>query len=709
MSFPQASDHKKKSTFIVLAGFVLLLIICTVCLCIAFAAYLLFNAQGQFSSLSPSLTITPTPLVIRPPLDIETDTGYPTQGPLNPVITPQTDEQQVVRPTLSGSLYFTETLSILENTSIPLNDPIELAQRLGGIDSIPQTLEPPDAPYQIGMRELFWVGNMDNNTASQVTAVLRYITDHSYFWIEEGLDYNEDELRELAQAFETHIYPTTRDFFGSEWTPGIDGDPHLYILYARDLGENLAGYFSATDEYPPQVHEYSNGHEMFFFNADVISLGEPYTYGVLAHEFQHMILWNRDRNEASWINEGFSELAAFLNGYFEGSFVRQYTLHPDTQLNDWPDHLSTTATNYGASFLFINYFMDRFGAESVQAIIAHPEDGFSGIDAVLAQSPVYDPLRGKDISTDEVYLDWTIATYLNDPEAGDGRYAYSSYSQVPQPSQAERIHSCHTGDLTRDVAQYGVDYIRITCDGEHTLHFEGSIQVNLLPTDPHSGSYAFWSNKGDEAEMTLTRQFDFRTLSAPLSLNYWTWYDIEADYDYLYLMASTDAENWQILRTPSGTAEDPSGNSFGWAYNGVSGGTLPAEWIQETIDLSQFAGETVYLRFEYLTDAAVHGEGLLLDDISIPQAGYFSDFENDDGGWVSDGWVRVQNNLPQTFQLALISFGESTSVEYLPLGEEVTYDIPISIGGDVDEVVLVVTGTTRYTRQRAAYRFSVNP
>jgi immune inhibitor A len=405
---------------------------------------------------------------------------------------------------------------------------------------------------------------------------------------------------------------------------------------------------------------------MFLLNADIITLGSTYTYGVLAHEFQHMILWNRDRNEASWLNEGFSELAAFLNGYYEGGFDRQYARNPDIQLNDWPNHHTNTTPHYGASFLFLNYILGRLGTETTKALVAQPEDGLSGLDAVLAQYQVYDPIREDNLSTDEIFLDWTIATYLNDAEAGDGRYTYSLYPQAPRPTEAESIRSCPTGDLTRDVAQYGVDYIRITCDGEYTLHFEGSIQAKLLPTDPYSGSYAFWSNKGDEANMTLTRQFDFSALSAPLSLRYWTWYDIEADYDYLYLMASRDGENWHILRTPSGTSEDPSGNSFGWAYNGVSGVQSLPGWIQETVDISQYAGDTVYLRFEYITDAAVYGEGFLLDDIAIPQSGYFSDFENDNGGWESDGWVRIRNILPQTFQLALISMGQATSVEYLP-------------------------------------------
>ncbi len=137
--------------------------------------------------------------------------------------------------------------------------------------------------------------------------------------------------------------------------------------------------------------------------------------------------------------------------------------------------------------------------------------------------------------------------------------------------------------------------IRLDCREDTTLNFEGSIQVNLLPTDPHSGNYAYWSNLGDESDMTLTRRFDFTGQDGPLTLDYWTWYDIEEDYDYAYVLASEDGENWETLFTPSGSAEDPTGANFGWGYNGTSGNG--PEWIQESVDISKFAGKEVYLRF----------------------------------------------------------------------------------------------------------------
>ena len=219
--------------------------------------------------------------------------------------------------------------------------------------------------------------------------------------------------------------------------------------------------------------------------------------------------------------------------------------------------------------------------------------------------------------------------------------------------------------------------------------------------------YAFYSNRGDESDMTLTREFDFSDQHSPLTLSYWIWYDLEEDFDYLYLEASTDGENWQILTTPSGTPEDPSGNSYGWGYNGESGSG--PYWVQESVDISQFSGKKVRFRFEYVTDTAVNGEGFWVDDISVPEIGYFEDFEKDKGDWDAKGFVRIQNLLPQTFRLALIQKGRETSVQTFSLNPENDVVIPVEIGGTTREAILIISGTSRFTRQKANYALSIFP
>jgi hypothetical protein len=629
--------------------------------------------------------------VVRPTLETREEARPTEQEPLPPGTDPE------------------ETLRTLSEMIVPINDPVDLALRLEGKTGVPPTLEPPAEPYQIGDTQTFWVTNTDTNESFQTEAVLRYFTDHAYFWIEDGVSYDEDELQNLAETFETQIYPINREFFGSEWTPGVDGDPRLYILYVSGVGNGIAGYFSSNDSYNPQIVQYSNGHELFVFNSDNVSFDEEFTYGVLAHEFQHMIHWYRDRNESTWMNEGFSDLAMFLNGYSIGGHDFLYTTDPDIQLNDWPNDPSQTTPHYGASFLFMTYFLDRFGEDATKDLVADPQNGLDSIDETLLHLGFSDPLTGEVIGADDVFADWVVASYLQDDEVGDGRFTYTNYTDAPRPDETEMIRNCSSDPETRDVSQYGVDYIRIACRGQvDQLHIEGSTRVNVIPADPYSGSYAFWSNKGDQSDMTLTQQFDFSDVSDDINLNYRTWYDIEEDWDYLYLLVSTDGETWDMIETPSGTDFDPTGQNYGWAYTGLSGGGSQAEWIQESIDLSAYAGEEVIIRFEYITDAAVNGEGLLLDDIEIPAIDYASDFETDDGGWEAAGFARIQNTLPQTFLVSLISENGETQVNRISLSENNSTVIPLDFNA-VDEYTLVISGSTRFTRQPAAYRFYFTP
>jgi len=666
----EKSNNTAKWIFGIVIGLITIL-----CCCLIIAAAALYG----FIQLGDTFSNTETPFEFG----FDTSTATPT-----PII-------EVTRTPIEDVP--TDTLSILSTTIVPENNLNEIACRLEGKCNIPDTI--PSGPFEIGDQKDFFVTNTDSNQNFSVTATLRYRADHTYFWVEDGVKYNDGDMKDLVDTFDQKIYQTNREFFGSERTPGIDNDPRIHILYVRGVGSNVLGLFPTADFFSPLIQEYSNAHEMFVFNADLARLSDPDTYGTLAHEFQHMIHWNLDRNETSWINEGSSVLAEFLNNYDVG-FDWYYIQEPNTQLNTWPsDH---TLPHYGAGFLYVNYFLNRFGEEATQTLIRNPLNGLASVDDTLAQINATDPLTGQPITADDLFADWAVTNYLLDPKVGDGRFDYANYPAAIRANETESISNCPQTGLERSVHQYGVDYIQITCKGDHTLTFTGSTATRILPVDPYSGDYAFWSNTGDESDMTLTREFDLSNVNGPVEISYRTWYDIEEDYDYLYLEASTDGQNWQILTTPSGTAEDPSGNSFGWGYNAQSNG-----WIEETVDLSQYAGQKVWLRFEYITDAGVNGEGFLLDNVSIPTIDYFEDFETSDGGWLGEGFVRIQNTLPQTYRVTLIKEGRNPGIEYITLTNDQTAEIPISIGGDVDSVVLVVSGTTRFTRENAFYRLDI--
>src|SRR6266498_2184087 len=450
--------------------------------------------------------------------------------------------------------------------------------------------------------------------------------------------------------------------------PGVDNDPHIYIIYASNIGANIAGFYNSSDEYNPSVREDSNGHESFIFSTSE-NLADEYTYGILAHEFVHMIQFPTDRNDVSWINEGFAEVGAFLNGYYIGGADSIYVQNPDLQLNTWVDNSSPNFTpHYGESFLFLAYFLDRFGEEATKALTNNPENDLPSVDHTLETLNITDPQTGKLITADEIFMDWAATLYLQDGSVADGRYHYKNYPNAPQVTPPDAISNCPQS-VNGSVNQYGIDYYPISCAGDHTLHFSGSTVSGLLPVDANSGKYAFWSNRGDESDMTLTREFDLTNVTGPVTMSFAMWYDLEENYDYVFLEGSSDGKTWEILTTPSGTGDDPSGNSYGWGYNGQTN-----DWKHEEVDLSKFAGQKVQVRFEYITDAAVNGEGFLLDDVKIDAINYQTDFESDNGGWDGKGFVRVENVLPQTYRLNLITKGDTTTVKEIPLNADQTVD-----------------------------------
>ena len=670
-------EKKVPVTGITITILILLAILC-LCACLVLitgGAWLGLNVyQTQATEVTiPNIINTATPEVIN------------TLEPLT-----QTEEKDVE-----------ETLRTLNGTTVPVNDPVELAQRLGGKSDVPKTLPDTNAPYSVGDEKNFWVSNTDTNENFQVAATLRYVGDNIYFWIEEGVDYSERDLTTLADTFDQKIIPTDREFFGSEWNPGVDNDPRFYVLYAGGLGSSIAGYFSSADEVHPEAHPYSNAHEMFLMNSDTVGLNEDYIFGTMAHEFQHMIHWYQDKNEETWVNEGFSMLAEHVNGYDAGGFDYDYMANPDMQLNDWGDTPGQNSAHYGASYLFFVYFLDRFGEDATKALVHQPENGFVSMEKVAEELNLVNPETGKTYTGDEIFADWSVANFIQDAGVADGQYGYKSYNPYSM-STTQTFSSC-PAKVARSVYQYGVHYMEFECQGTHSITFQGAEAVKLLPfADPSSGDYFFWSNMGDESNPTLSQTFDLTGVSGPVSLAFKTWYDLETDYDYVFISATMDGENWDILNSKTCTTDNPSGNSFGCGWNGESDG-----WMDEQVDLSAYAGQKVTVQFDYVTDAAVNGKGFALDDIHIDAIGYASDFEQDAGGWNALGFARVQNRLPQTYSLRLIRIGKQTIVSTITLDSNNHAEIPFTIGEGVDRVVLVISGTTPFTREKASYQLNI--
>ena len=622
----------------------------------------------------------------------ESDGPLPVQGPAEP--TPAVPPAQRLPSTAEE-----ETLLALSEVTLPRRDLLQLAHRLGGLDGPAEEIvagDPPD--YELGDGMVFWVHDIGANTYYTASATLAYETAHAYWWLEEGLELAQPGLERSARNFEEGTYPTTRRLFGSEPSPGIDGDPHVYIFLGNVPG--VAGYFSGPDVYPARIRAHSNEHEMFYINLDNAQPGSDYFDGVLAHEFAHMIQWEMDRDEDTWVNEGFAELSSLLNGYDVGGSDLQFLAQPDTQLTTWPD-LADSAPHYGASYLFLNYFLERYGEEALLSLSAEPANGAAGFEAVLAR---VDP--GGSFA--DLFADWVVANYLDDPDPAAGSFGYASV-RLDTPSLSAQ-HREHPTAQRASVRQHAVDYVTLEAEGDLQVRFSGSTLVPLVGNEVHSGAYQWWAVRGDEGDATLTRAFDLGGLSRA-TLEVWMWYDLEEDYDYAYVAVSADGgEGWQLLSNEHTTTANPTGDSYGPAFTGRSGGGATATWLEQAFDLSPYAGQEILVRFEVITDESVNRPGLALDDLAIPELGYSDDVEGGDGGWQAEGWLRVTEKVPQQFVVQVITQGSSRRVERMALDGDNQGEVTISgLGAGVDRAVLAISAMAPYTTEPATYSYETLP
>jgi len=695
--------NSRRLTFAVVGGGILLILLalCTVCLCGA-AGWLVFSRS------QPGQT-GPTPFVEWPD-----DPIVPTATPLEaPTTAPVPDEAA-------------ETLLTLQAAEMPDSDLHELAVRFLGVPAdTPRVASTTSPDYPIGTVRTFTASNLDTDETFELQARLVYKTQHVYMWVEEGLNVTERDIVEAADLFEEHTYSTNREFFGSEWTPGVDGDPHLSILHARNLGRTVAGYFSSADSYVRAVREDSNEMEMFYIHVDRgADVGDPFYNGVLAHEFQHMIHWYNDRNETTWLNEGCSELAMELNNrrhpdgrglYDVGGSEYAYLDNPDTQLNTWPEvgETGSASPHYGASYLFVSYFLDRFGEDATKALVAHEDNGLESVDRVLQD------IAGEALDHKDLFADWVIANLLDDTTIGAGRFGYNDIDiYTPAIDREYRRGTTYPQQQRTTVAQYAVDYIAI--EGNEPLEFEftGSTQTRLMDTDAHSGRYLWWSNRGDESNPRLTRVIDLRDATSA-EVAFWSWYHIEEDWDYAYVTVGTTANgtipdnladpaiSWEILRdsTLGCTTHNPNSGNLGCGITGRSNG-----WEQLSADLSPFVGQQVALRFEYVTDAAVNQSGFAVDDVEIVVDGetvLLDDSEADDDGWISEGFIRHANVLAQQWVVQLVVYGDETQVTRLLFGDHASGAWTIPLGPGTPRAVLTVSAMAPVTTELATYAYTL--
>ena len=613
-----------------------------------------------------------------------------------------TDPTQILQPSLETATPVPTTTSVPSPLPLPTHPPTpvapdgtfpdapdrdlyELARSLllKTDDPIHKVVNPQPVSLPQGSLDTFWVTDLQDLRVYSIEATLRLVTPHAYWYVEDGERISQGDIENASRVFEERIYPRVTSVFGTEWTPGVDNDPHLTILHAR-LDPGTRGYFSPVDEYPLSVHPHSNQREIVYITS-AMKVGSTGYLAVLAHELQHAVHWNGDGSEETWVNEGLSEVAVSVAGYRPSS-QDVFLGFPVISLVNWTNYV---LPHYGASFLFMDYLTSHYGTrEDLRLLVEEPEDGIRGIDAYLAN-------LGYDATFEDIFGDWSVANYLDQP--GVGPYSY------PDNDVSVRVRA-RIGDLGEresTIPQYSAEYTAIDIfKGDILLRFDGQVENSLLPLSLDGGS-CWWSNRGDSISSTLTREMDLSGVDNA-TLRFRAWYHLEDEWDYAYVEVSTDGgSTWDILAAPGTSPASPLANSFGPGYTGTSEG-----WQEIEVDLTRYAGREALLRFHNVTDGALNYMGICLDGVSIPEIGFFDSGLASDG-WQADGFLRIDNVVPQRFVVQVIEVGDQVSVTEMELDDENQGELLISRLEGLDEVVVVVAALAPKTLQNGSYTLTL--
>ncbi|BFO21915.1 immune inhibitor A [Streptomyces sp. KM77-8] len=206
------------------------------------------------------------------------------------------------------------------------------------------------------------------------------------------------------------------------------------------------------------------------------------------------------------------------------------------------------------------------------------------------------------------------------------------------------------GWLNYDTAKAGVNsWHKLGVAEYNTKHKQGlvvtlpkkAVTTEIIP--PAEGRTQWWSGSGNDLRNTLTRSVDL-TGKSTAELTFDGWYEIEANYDYLYTEVSTDGgANWTALDGTVDGRPIPRDGSDKPALHGALDG-----YKKFTYSLDAYAGRKFDLRFRYQSDGGVALKGFTADQITVtagvPLWGgtpVFSDnAESADPAWTANGFTR---------------------------------------------------------------------
>jgi len=322
-------------------------------------------------------------------------------------------------------------------------------------------------------------------TATLKPCTVRGMGANSYVVIDDdewNVSIDQTEVDRIVTYFEDQsvgsfptqgIWDLDTSHFGTPPNP-LDNLDRVFLLYYRF---NIAsdGFFWVYDQFPDGSQPFaSNEADVVYLATDSGTPASNYMLGVAAHEFEHMIHYAHDDNEALWVDEGMAELAMWLFG--NPDTISDFNTNPDNSLVEW----GAAWADYIQVYLWTLYAYEQFGGQpTIFDLVHEPGNGMTGYLTVLNA-------HGYPVTMEGVFRDWGVANFLDDPVVPDGQYGY--VGETLPPFTAFRTHSTFPASNTGSVMHWATDYIRLTGFADApTFQFDGldtrAFRVSFMALD----------------------------------------------------------------------------------------------------------------------------------------------------------------------------------------------------------------------------------
>jgi hypothetical protein len=170
------------------------------------------------------------------------------------------------------------------------------------------------------------------------------------------------------------------------------------------------------------------------------------------------------------------------------------------------------------------------------------------------------------------------------------------------------------------VKTFGAISEQLTDNGSNTSNWTGNWNTTASEfyspstsfTDSPTGNYQNNSTRN----FTLTQDVDL-TVATSAMVSFYAKWEIEADYDYCQFQVSNDGGVTWIGQCGQYTVPGTSGNGGVQPDGKPVWEGVQTSWVQEEINLSDYLGQIINMRFQMRADGGVTDDGFYFDDFVL--------------------------------------------------------------------------------------------